>query len=363
MTESMPSFVLSSTMRHLIYCAVIVMGLSLAGCGPAEAPSTDSPASSVEPAMVFPVEEYASRRTSKTFGEYIQDKFRGYHVADDVEFTDMTEEVPVVAITEGTVEEVEWVSGYGGFIRVKHPTVNALYAHIDLESAGVEEGDTVQAGQFLANLGDHESSETDGERKHLHFGLYRGSERRINGYEASAEAVSTWLNPQDFFTQNGLNTMPPKKRYNPAQDPHDLGGDLFKLEFDVPTEWEIEYIPALEAINLFTLSGDGTARERSQMLIRYFDADKFLTLNTVTVHSTEELTIGQGNYIARRYDIEKKPNVADFKDQPAWRNQRHTVTDFSGAGEGRKRYYVVAARPDLNPTLYEKILESISIQF
>ncbi len=353
-------------MRRFSYLTIILLGLTLltlSGCTSFTAPEKTKSPASPELTVTFPVEEYAARRTSKTFGEYIQDRFRGYHVGDDVEFVDVAAEVPVVAIAEGSVEEVEWVSGYGGLIRMKHTiendTVTALYGHVDLKSAEVEVGDSVKIGQFLANLGDHESQETDGERKHLHFGLYRGSERRMDGYEATPEAVSTWLNPQDFFAQKNLEATPKKRRYDATTE---LGGNFFKISFDIPVAWEVEYIPSLEALNLYTLSGKGLARERSQILIRYFDANQFLTLNTVTVYSTEELTVAQGTYTARRYDIEKKPNIASFKDQPSWRNQRHFVTDFRGADEGRMRYYVIAARPDLNPTVYEKILESMEIE-
>ena len=36
-------------------------------------------------AAVFPVEEHFERRTFKVFGQYVQDRFVGYHAADDIE--------------------------------------------------------------------------------------------------------------------------------------------------------------------------------------------------------------------------------------------------------------------------------------
>src|SRR3989344_4541173 len=60
----------------------------------------------------LPIVGYSSRRTYKAFGEYIQDRFTGYHVADDVEFSDKKERIPVVAIARGTVRKIGRVSGY-----------------------------------------------------------------------------------------------------------------------------------------------------------------------------------------------------------------------------------------------------------
>ena len=93
--------------------------------------------------------------------------------------------------------------------------------------------------------------------------------------------------------------------------------------------------------------------------MRYFDAEKFLTLSTVAIHAATDVTVGQGRYTARRYDIEKKPGVPDFADQPSWRNKRHVVTDFRDK-EGFTRYFVVAARPDLNQKTYERVLSSVT---
>lgn len=149
----------------------------------------------------------------------------------------------------------------------------------------------------------------------------------------------------------------PSRTYDPDRD---LGGDIFHLQFTIPAGWEVEYVPSIEALNLFTLSGSGSARERSQIFIRYFDSSAFSTLRAVTIHSTEELVVGTGNYTARRYDIEKKSGVPPFPDQPSWRNERHIVTDFRDK-TGFTRYYVVAARPDLDPSLYESILAGMTI--
>lgn len=313
------------------------------------------------PAVVAPVAQYEKRRTFKQFGEYIEDRFRGYHLGDDIEYADVSEEVPVMAIADGVVRHAGRVSGYGGMIVVEHPVggeaVSAVYGHLDLSSTTLRVGDSVTRGQQIANLGDHKSAETDGERKHLHFGLYRGAEVRLAGYARGVQDLTDWINPQDFFAARGVVVKNPARTYDPARD---LGGAIFKIKFTIPENWEVEYVPSLKALNLFALSGSGTARERSQVLIRFFDAAQFLTLSTVKINSTDDLRVGAGNYTARRYDIEKKPGVSPFADQPSWRSVRHIVTDFRGR-DGFTRYYVVAANPALDHSMYEEILKSMTI--
>lgn len=148
------------------------------------------------------------------------------------------------------------------------------------------------------------------------------------------------------------------RTFEPATDP---GGSVFPITFEIPKDWEVEFIPSIEALNLFTLTGEGSALERSQILIRYFDAEQFLTLSTVEIFDTQELTVGKEAYTARRYDIQKKAGVPDFTDQPLWRNGRHIVTDFRDA-DGFTRYFVVAANPGLDPTVYEQVLASMDLR-
>lgn len=310
--------------------------------------------------VVVPIAGYASRRSFKQFGEYIQDRFTGYHVADDVEFADVKERIPVVAIAMGTVRKIDTVSGYGGVVVIDHEVdgekVNAIYGHLDIANSPLKEGSTVAVGDFIANLGEDKSPATDGERKHLHFAVYRGDELRLQGYEKTAEEVKNWINPHDFFKQHAVDLTDYSRAYLYTKD---LGGDIYKLRFAIPGAWEVEYVPQIQALNLFTLSGEGTARERSQIFIRYFDASDFQTLSTVTIHAQEDLNVSENNYPARRYEIEKKPDVADFPYQPTWRNQRHSVTDFK-TGPGYARFYVVAKNPALSDDLYEAVLQSIT---
>ncbi|MDA1038436.1 MAG: M23 family metallopeptidase [bacterium] len=310
----------------------------------------------------LPVENYVNGRTMKVFGEYIEDRFKGYHVGDDVEVIDKKREMPVMAIAEGVVRQVSRTSGYGGLVIIDHlngqpDAVTALYGHLDLSSVSLKEGETVSLGDFIGNLGDDASEETDGERKHLHFALYPGGDARVAGYELKEEDIDRWINPTDFFTSYMGDFTSRPRVFSPEKD---LGGNIYRLTFAIPEGWEVEYIPSLKALNLFTLNGQGSARDRSQLLIRHFDAVDFLTLSTVTIHKSTDLNLGTEDYTARRYDIEKKPNVPNFLDQPAWRNERHVVTDFRDKS-GFTRYYVVAANPELSQNVYEEILDSMKI--
>ncbi|PJE76672.1 hypothetical protein COV05_03265 [Candidatus Uhrbacteria bacterium CG10_big_fil_rev_8_21_14_0_10_48_16] len=289
----------------------------------------------------------------KGFGEYFEDRFSGYHVAIDLE---APADTPVYAIDDGKVTYATTVSGYGGVMIVRHEVndriVSAIYGHLDPASMrGV--GESVAKGEQLAVLGE-EGEETDGEREHLHFAMYEGDEIRLQGYETVASAVNNWLNPIDELR----GSFTESDRYASDLGFDEEGEALFQIDFEIPYGWDIEYIPSIQALNLYTLSGEGTARERSQILIRYFDASSFLTLSNVTIHSVEDAVIGIGDYVARRYDIEKKSGITDFADQPSWRNERHRVTDFR-LEEGYTRYYVVAGHPDLDPVVYETVLASM----
>ena len=341
--------------------------------------STDS---SLQPAIDEPTEQEAVvthpldlngavgyNPTYKRFGEQFADRFNGYHTGEDMEVLpedlapDETQLVPVYAIADGVVTYHQWTSGYGGVIVLSHEidgeVLSSLYGHLDLGSSTLAVGQTVTRGQFLANLGADASEQTDGERQHLHFGLWSGVEVKLAGYVSTTSQLSGWINPYDFFVEYGL--VDPDEELLIASDTLTYTKGGFEgLSFQVPYGWDVEYVPSIDSLNLYTAFGEGSARERSQVFIRYFDASDFLTLASVNIYGTEDLTVGAQDYTARRYDITKKAGYADFADQPSWRNERHIVTDFR-ATDGPTRYYVVAANPDLDLAVYEAILESMRI--
>ena len=318
----------------------------------------------VENPVALPIGGYAERRTVNAFGEYSQGSLQGYHVGDDIEYTDsIGDSVPVFSIAKGVVARLGNVAGYGGVIMVTHTIdgkeLNAIYGHIDSSSTGLVVGEEVEKGQFLAGLGAHESEQTDGERKHLHFALYDPmifSNTPINGYETREDRINLWINPQTFFAQHGYDVTSPKRTYSSTE----LGGEVFPLEFDVESNWEVEYVESIESLNIYSLNGEGSSLDRSKIFIRYFDASEFLTLSTVIKHSIEDVVVGKGDYVAKEYDIEKKEDEEDFTDQPAWRNERHTAVDFRGE-EGETRYFSVGFNPELDEEVYMAFLRSLRI--
>lgn len=358
----------------------------------------------------FPVENYAARANYKRFGEFFDDRFHGYHVGEDLEAEewwvegmkttgyDIADDIrrqeeaaakgltlaqepdfedrlgsyaAVQSIAKGVVTYAEWVAGYGGVMVVNHAALcedaskaeceplSAVYGHLNAQAFRANVGDQVEKGQVLGYLG-VQGPQTDNERSHLHFALYKGEDIRLKGYVKSPEELEEYVNPRIFLENYGLSYDDEKKTQKLFTLIEPSGRTTFPLDMEIPSSWDVEWVPSLEAWNLYDTRGSGSARERSQLFIRYFDASQFLTLSSVTIHETTDLTVGRGEYTARRYDIEKKPAVADFNGQPLWRNRRHLVTDFR-AGEGRTRYFVIAANPDLDPKVYENVLNSMEI--
>ncbi len=157
-----------------------------------------------------PVAEFAARITKKSFGTYITpssspvqpEKFTGYHTGVDVEYTDVTTDVPVLAIADGTVIASRTASGYGGVVAIQH-TINGqsligVYGHVDPKSMATN-GARVTAGQQVAVLGDDKSTETDGERKHLHLSVVKGTTLNIKGYVQTQAELAAWIDPVSLY--------------------------------------------------------------------------------------------------------------------------------------------------------------------
>lgn len=188
---------------------------------PAQSITTPTPA----PSVVFPIDQFTTRATDNLFGTYYPSGqssnfdtkvcknatyYAGYHTATDLETfsSEANVAVPVFAVANGTVREVGPVSGYGGLIVIDVTLggagYTALYGHIDLATTTVKAGDTVTAGQHIANLGAACSSANGNVRKHLHFGLHKGSTVDVKGYVPNQNDLSAWANPQTVFADLGL---------------------------------------------------------------------------------------------------------------------------------------------------------------
>lgn len=197
-------------MKMYKYCATLVAVFLLAGGFFANF------ATAAERLRYFPVEDYNERLTVKKFGQNIDanfyrgkeaffpTKFFGLHAADDLEIFlgEEDEDVPVYAVAGGTVSFMGSVIGYGGVILISigGENLTVLYGHIGLRDTEVKTGATVKPGQLIAYLGKGFSSETSGERKHLHFALQKSKNQYFRGHEPSQASLNkNWINPQNFL--------------------------------------------------------------------------------------------------------------------------------------------------------------------
>ncbi len=175
---------------------------------PSQPVVSSSPTS--ENKLAEPITEFKSRITKKPFGIYITkqnspvqpERFSGYHTGADVEYEDVTTDVPVYAIADGKVVYSQYVSGYGGVFMIEIQLDGAahtiLYGHIRPSSLP-KVGQAVSKGQQLAVLGTGYSSETDGERRHLHFGVLSNNRIDVKGYVQNKSELSGWIDPVSLY--------------------------------------------------------------------------------------------------------------------------------------------------------------------
>lgn len=153
-----------------------------------------------------PIKNFQTRITKKFFGTYVTpqnspvqpEKFTGYHTGVDVEYTDVTEEVPVFAIADGEVKYSAWISGYGGAVAISHlindEPILTIYGHLNPDLM-IKKNRTVKAGEQIGILGQGNTKQTNYERKHLHFALHRGPDINLRGYVFDQGLLKQWLDP------------------------------------------------------------------------------------------------------------------------------------------------------------------------
>jgi len=132
----------------------------------------------------------------------------------------------------------------------------------------------------------------------------------------------------------------------------------FQFSGAIPRDFDIEYIPQLKAISIYdsTLPGE-SIREKSQIYITYFEADRFLTLSTVDILQREEISVKGHDAIF--YEIAKKPGVADFPQQPSWRNRQHKALDIRLTKSSPSLFYPLAYNPDLSEEIFNNFIDSL----
>jgi hypothetical protein len=183
---------------------------------PAQSPAITGAGESVAAKVVWPITNADQRITKKPFGLKVSpqnspvqpEKFSGYHTGVDFEtFPDEQNiDVSIAAICDGKILVRRRASGYGGVLvescQLDSAPVTVVYGHLRLASVTKKVGDQLKAGENFAVLGTGYSSETDGERKHLHLVIHKGSSVNILGYVQTQSALGDWIDFQKYM--NGL---------------------------------------------------------------------------------------------------------------------------------------------------------------
>jgi Peptidase family M23 len=176
--------------------------------------TTPAPTSESNPAptkqIADPISQAASRVTKKSFGTYVTpqnspvspEKFTGFHTGIDFETfdTEKDADVEIKTICAGKLVQKARASGYGGYAiqacTINGQAVTVIYGHLRQSSIAPTVGAVLNAGDHLAVLGTGYSTETDGERKHLHLSIHLGSSINIAGYVQTKNELSGWLDPK-----------------------------------------------------------------------------------------------------------------------------------------------------------------------
>ena len=160
--------------------------------------------------FAFPIAQFKKRITKKPFGIYITpqsspvqpERFTGYHTGIDVEYQDITKDVPVYAIADGEIIYSNFVSGYGGVlilkINISGLMHSVLYGHLRPSSLP-NIGKTFKKGDQMTVLGTNYSNETDSERKHLHFSILSNDRIDVKGYAQNQSELSGWIDPLTLY--------------------------------------------------------------------------------------------------------------------------------------------------------------------
>lgn len=173
--------------------------------------STTTPAELTE--AIEPISGALGRVSKKPFGIKISpqdspvnpEKFSGYHTGVDFETTvaEQDAEVPVYALCSGQLLLKKYATGYGGVVvqscQINEEDVTIVYGHLRLSSISAKINQEIKAGDQLGFLGRGFSAETDGERKHLHLGIHRGSDINILGYVRNQIDLEAWVNVMDLI--------------------------------------------------------------------------------------------------------------------------------------------------------------------
>lgn len=203
--------------------AAFLAPLLLAGCAAGATGGGESSSASAwkwptvwgtEPAegWQWPMDDAEERPKLLTFGLYVTpdpennpidppERFTGYHTALDLEILPGEEdaEVAVYAACAGKILTAASAEGYGGVVvqscTLDGQDVTVLYGHVEPRSLQVRPGDAVETGTRIALLAAGHSMGSDGNRKHLHFGIHRGTRIDYLGYLQTPDRLPEFVDP------------------------------------------------------------------------------------------------------------------------------------------------------------------------
>jgi murein DD-endopeptidase MepM/ murein hydrolase activator NlpD len=167
--------------------------------------------SSERSSLSVPMTDWQQRVTVRPFGikispkERPNDRFFGYHSGADFEIFPGEEnnQIDVRAICSGPLLQKNTALGYGGVAvqecMISGETMTIIYGHLKIQSISWQPGQEILAGEKIGILGKGASTETDGERKHLHLGIHKGEGLDIKGYVQSLEELRDWLDPVEYL--------------------------------------------------------------------------------------------------------------------------------------------------------------------
>ena len=160
-----------------------------------------------------PISYALTRITKKSFGIKVTpqdspvqpERFSGYHTGVDFEtFPDeQNSDVQIYAICAGPLISKKIATGYGGVAvqqcQIENADVTVIYGHLRLTSITANLNQILESGQTLGLLGTGFSTETSGERKHLHLGIHQGKNINLLGYVQSQGDLTQWLDFKALF--------------------------------------------------------------------------------------------------------------------------------------------------------------------
>lgn len=177
-----------------------------------------------------PMEHATNRPTPLHFGVHVTpdpatnpidppERFSGFHAAVDFEVSEEELEMPVsvFAICRGKVVYSGYAEGYGGLLiqrcTLDGEPISVIYGHLSRNGL-IEDGVTLRSGAQLGYLADARSTDSDGNRKHLHLGIHKGKALDMRGYVPTEEELAEYIDPAAVLQQLDVEgVLPNMKAY------------------------------------------------------------------------------------------------------------------------------------------------------